>query len=299
MDCSASHRTPPASLHRAVRKSRRFRQRPEDRKRRRSRSPRRSRNCFARVSARSFMSSFVPKCRQPVGQDLMQAGSRPSLTRSEHSVHLYTRFVSGVELWNVERAAGDAIAAADAIDPAGNPRCHWCTARWRHRRDMLPGSPAPRNACTGVCASAIAGCCLRAGCSLKQNQIPIIPARFRHRLIGVVKHGRRERHAVPFHAGHFTRFAADTSGGVDQLADFQFSLDVLAGNTSRSGPRFFVCVVSPGSCLLSYAFCTFTRNPLNSGVYAFGSITVGVNAVDRAFARSSLRLPRCRGIPSG
>jgi hypothetical protein len=42
----------------------------------------------ARVSARSFMSSLLPKCRQPVGQDLMQAGSSPSLTRSTHSVHL-------------------------------------------------------------------------------------------------------------------------------------------------------------------------------------------------------------------
>ena len=34
------------------------------------------------------MSSFVPKWRQPVGQALMQAGSRPTETRSTQSVHL-------------------------------------------------------------------------------------------------------------------------------------------------------------------------------------------------------------------
>ena len=34
------------------------------------------------------MSSLVPKCRQPVGQALMQAGSSPAPTLSEQSVHL-------------------------------------------------------------------------------------------------------------------------------------------------------------------------------------------------------------------
>src|SRR5581483_1050563 len=52
-----------------------------------------SRSCAARVSARPFMSSLLPKCRQPVGQALIQAGSRPAPTRSEQSVHLCTFFV--------------------------------------------------------------------------------------------------------------------------------------------------------------------------------------------------------------
>ena len=34
------------------------------------------------------MSSFVPKCRQPVGHALMHAGSSPTETRSTQSVHL-------------------------------------------------------------------------------------------------------------------------------------------------------------------------------------------------------------------
>src|SRR5260370_16243701 len=54
-----------------------------------------SRSCFARVSARNFISSLLPKCRQPVGQDLMHAGSSPSLTRSVQTVHLKTRLVFG------------------------------------------------------------------------------------------------------------------------------------------------------------------------------------------------------------
>src|SRR6516162_304398 len=57
-----------------------------------------SRSCFARCSARYFMSSLVPKCRQPVGQDLIHAGSKPAPTRSEHSVHLYTFLVLGLNL---------------------------------------------------------------------------------------------------------------------------------------------------------------------------------------------------------
>src|SRR5271165_2757538 len=61
-------------------------------------NPDTSRSCFARFSARYFMSSFVPKCRQPVGHDLMHAGSRPALTRSEHRVHLYTFLVDGLNL---------------------------------------------------------------------------------------------------------------------------------------------------------------------------------------------------------
>src|ERR1700676_2786300 len=55
-------------------------------------------SCATRCSASSFMSSLLPKCRQPVGQALMQAGSRPAPTRSEQSVHLWTFLVSELNL---------------------------------------------------------------------------------------------------------------------------------------------------------------------------------------------------------
>ena len=48
----------------------------------------RSFSSVMRSSASSFMSSFEPKLMEPVGQTLTQAGSRPTATRSEHSVHL-------------------------------------------------------------------------------------------------------------------------------------------------------------------------------------------------------------------
>src|SRR5215470_16317090 len=42
-----------------------------------------------RSSAWSFMSSLLPKVIAPVGHVFTHAGSRPTETRSEHSVHLY------------------------------------------------------------------------------------------------------------------------------------------------------------------------------------------------------------------
>ncbi|MNY42125.1 hypothetical protein D3C86_1769880 [compost metagenome] len=42
-----------------------------------------------RSSACWCMSSLVPKTMAPVGQALTHAGSMPTATRSEHSVHLY------------------------------------------------------------------------------------------------------------------------------------------------------------------------------------------------------------------
>ena len=109
-----SPRRPRDWWRRAARRSRPFRRCPPDRRRRPFES-----GVLAKLSgassARSFMSSFVPKCRQPVGQDLMHAGSSPSLTRSEHSVHLKHLLRLRIELRDVERAAGDAIPAANAV----------------------------------------------------------------------------------------------------------------------------------------------------------------------------------------
>src|SRR5438128_4167645 len=55
-----------------------------------------SRNCRARASASTFISSLEPKCRHPVGHALMQAGSNPCDTRSVHSVHLNIFLVWGL-----------------------------------------------------------------------------------------------------------------------------------------------------------------------------------------------------------
>src|SRR5271163_3026804 len=62
-----------------------------------SANPETLRSCSARVCASSFISVFVPKCRQPVGQALMQAGSNPTDTRSLHKVHLKTFRAVGLD----------------------------------------------------------------------------------------------------------------------------------------------------------------------------------------------------------
>src|ERR1019366_4576491 len=49
-------------------------------------------------------------------------------------------------------------------------------------------------------------------------EVPVVPVGIGHRLVSVVEVSRLERHVVPFDTGHFASFAADTGGGVDQLA---------------------------------------------------------------------------------
>jgi len=65
---------------------------------------------------------------------------------------------------------------------------------------------------------------------IELDQVPVVPIRVGHRLVGVVEHGGLERHVVPFHAGDFTGLAADAGGGVDQLAEFLLALRSFAGD---------------------------------------------------------------------
>ncbi len=64
---------------------------------------------------------------------------------------------------------------------------------------------------------------------IELDEVPEIPARFWHGLVGVVESGRAERHVVPFDACYFAGFAADAGGGVNQFADFEVALHTLAG----------------------------------------------------------------------
>ena len=47
------------------------------------------------------------------------------------------------------------------------------------------------------------------------DQVPVIPRRLRHGLVGVVEDGLAERHVVPLQTGDFAGLAADTGGRVD------------------------------------------------------------------------------------
>jgi hypothetical protein len=54
---------------------------------------------------------------------------------------------------------------------------------------------------------------------VKANQVPEIPCRIGHCLIGVIERGLAELVPVPFQASHFAGLAADARGGVHQFAD--------------------------------------------------------------------------------
>ncbi len=64
------------------------------------------------------------------------------------------------------------------------------------------------------------------------DQVPVIPLRFRHRLVGIVERGLAEGEPVPFQASHFACFAADAGGRIDQLADLELAVQPRAGNGS-------------------------------------------------------------------
>src|SRR5216683_992365 len=137
-----------------------------------------------------------------------------------------------VELGNVERATGQAIAAADAFillkiddsvgvldDRAISRACGKASRLGAVHALVLAHQPHHR----AVFALVF----------VELDQIPIVPPRVRHRLVGVVEDRFAERQVIPFHTSHLARFAADASGGVDQLADGVLALRALPGNGTR------------------------------------------------------------------
>jgi len=67
---------------------------------------------------------------------------------------------------------------------------------------------------------------------VEEDQVPVIPARFRHGLVAVAENRFAERKVVPLHAGDFAGFAADAGRGVNEFRDGVFALRVF---TERSG----------------------------------------------------------------
>ena len=78
------------------------------------------------------------------------------------------------------------------------------------------------------------------------DQVPVVPLRRRHRLIGVVEGRFAERMIVPFDAGHLAGLAADAGRDVDVLADFLLALRALAGHGPGMGRDFLNLKCSAG-----------------------------------------------------
>src|SRR5947208_1237570 len=107
---------------------------------------------------------------------------------------------------------------------------------------MTPVPPTPGGSYTPACGKfEWSASCFAAAFPLvllEQDQVPVIPARLRHGLVGVVENGLPKRQIVPFHAGDFTSFAADAGGGVDEFRDGVFALGILAGHAARMSGDF-------------------------------------------------------------
>src|ERR1700680_1934172 len=203
----------------------------------------------------------------------------------EHAV------VLGIHLWNVERAAGDAVAAPDAIGllKIDDAICVLQDGAVRGTRRQASGLRAMHAL---VFAHQPHQRAVFAFVLVEEDQVPVVPARLRHGLVGIIEDGFPERQVGPLHAGDFAGLAADAGGGVDKLADLEFALGSLAGDGPRVTGNFLdaQCFLAHG---ILYAFSSFTRKPLNSGVKALGSTTVGVSR----FARVLASLPSSSGIP--
>src|SRR5580698_1891720 len=125
------------------------------------------------------------------------------------------------------------------------------------------------------------------------DQVPVIPCRLRHRLVSVIKRGFGKGVTIPFQAGYFTCFATNTRRRIYQFTDLEFPVQTCTrDNADMTGDSNKFCCRLAHSC--PYAFSTFTKKPLDSGVCAFGSVTAGVSrfAGVRAFLPSSSPMPR-------
>ena len=179
------------------------------------------------------MSSFVPKWRQPVGQALMHAGSRPTDTRSTQSVHL--RHLPGLrrEVRHVERAARLAVAAADAL---GRVHVHDAVRVLDDRAGRRAGLEAARVG--AVHALVLAHEPLDAAVDLplvEADQVPELGVERLEGLVVAVVDRRDGLEVVPLLAGDLAGLAADAGGRVDELGDGREGAQAGAGAPDLGG----------------------------------------------------------------
>ena len=65
---------------------------------------------------------------------------------------------------------------------------------------------------------------------VEADQVPEVPGRIGHGLVGVVESSLAELITVPLQASYFTGFAADTGGGVHELTNVVVAGDALPRN---------------------------------------------------------------------
>src|SRR5215472_1212602 len=142
----------------------------------------------------------------------------------EHAMRL------GIHLWNIERATRDAVAAPDAIRLL---KIHDAIRVLHNGAIRGAGCQASRFGAVHalVLAHQPHQRAVFAFVFVEEDQIPVIPARFRHGLVAVAENGFAERQVVPLHASDFASLAADAGRGVYEFADGVFlALSVFTGD---------------------------------------------------------------------
>src|SRR5579862_8584891 len=135
----------------------------------------------------------------------------------------------GAELGNVKRAAAHAVPAADAlvlleIHDAVDVLDDGAIGGTRDQTARLFAMHAL------VLAHQELQAAIFAFMLVELDQVPVVPLRFRHGLVGIVEGGLAKRESVPLETRHFASLATDARGGIDQLADVELPLDTIAGD---------------------------------------------------------------------
>src|SRR5262249_31690851 len=137
----------------------------------------------------------------------------------------------GAELWDVKGTARDAIATTDAIrflkiyNSVGVLH-DGCVRRTRCQTPRIGAVHAL------ILAHQEHQVAVFVFMFVELDQIPVVPGRFRHGLVGIVESSFGEGISVPFETGYLARFAANARGRVYELANCKFAVQPGAGHTA-------------------------------------------------------------------
>src|SRR5713226_10735452 len=166
-----------------------------------------------REAASAFISSLVPKCRQPVGHALTQAGSSPTWTRSTHSVHFAILSVRAAYRGTSKgHPVSHILQPMQASGFTSTMPFSYCT--------MAPGAGHALRRIRAVHALVLAHQPGEVPVRLdlaELDQVPIVGVESGHRLVRAHLRSRHDLQVVPFLARHLAGLAADAGGGVDVL----------------------------------------------------------------------------------
>src|SRR5580704_4599412 len=183
---------------------------------------------------RSLLSSFFHlRLRtkvQAAGRAGFDAGGFEALAHAIHAERALENLTgTGTELGDVKRAPANAVAAADAVvllevHDAIRVLHDGAVCRASGKASRVFAMHAL------IFAHQQHQAAVLALMLVEFDQVPVVPGGFGHRLVGVIEGGLTERIPIPFQAGNLAGFAANASGRVDQLTNFELALDPSSGN---------------------------------------------------------------------